>query len=278
MIETFRKNNLRCSISTTRMYSTSFSMGVRLLDKRYRKHIYSIYGFVRYADEIVDTFLNFDRKTLLNEFRDDTYKAIDRGISLNPILDSFQNTVNTCKIDLALINSFLESMEMDLNFEVYDKSQLKKYIYGSAEVVGLMCLRVFYTDDDEMYEKLKYPACKLGEAFQKINFLRDAQDDYQNKGRIYFKNIDFGNFTPDAKKEIERDIQFDFEEAFKGIVLLKPQVRMGVYLAYRYYLNLFEKIKHARPDAILKERFRVSNSKKGVLLFKAVTRNVVGVF
>jgi phytoene synthase len=278
MIETFRKNNLRCSISTTRMYSTSFSLGVRMLDKNYRKHIYSIYGFVRYADEIVDTFLNFDRKTLLNEFRDDTYKALERGISLNPILDSFQNTVNSCNIDNSLISAFLESMEMDLNFEVYDKSQLQKYIYGSAEVVGLMCLRVFYADDDEMYEKLKYPAQKLGEAFQKINFLRDAQDDYQNKGRIYFKNIDFGNFTPAAKKEIECDIQFDFEEAFKGIVLLKPQVRMGVYLAYRYYLNLFEKIKHARPDAILKKRFSVSNSKKGVLLFKAVARNAVGMF
>jgi phytoene synthase len=278
MIETFRRNNLRCSISTTRMYSTSFSLGVRMLDKNIRKHIYSIYGFVRYADEIVDTFLNFDRKTLLQEFREDTFKAIERGISLNPILDSFQNGVNTCKIDRSHINAFLDSMEMDLNFEVYDKSQLQKYIYGSAEVVGLMCLRVFYVDDDEGFEKLKYPAQKLGEAFQKINFLRDAHDDYQNKGRIYFKNIDFGNFTPEAKKEIEHDIQFDFEEAFKGIVQLKPQVRMGVYLAYRYYLNLFEKIKQARPDAILKERFSVSNSKKGILLFKALARNVVGGF
>ena len=263
-MELFRKNNLRCSINTTRLYSTSFSLGVRMLDRKYRNHIYSIYGFVRYADEIVDSFFGFDRSTLLKEFRDDTYKAIQRGISMNPILDSFQHTVNNCKIDHSLIDAFLFSMEMDLNYEIYDSVQLEKYIYGSAEVVGLMCLRVFYTDNDHEYEALKYPARKLGEAFQKVNFLRDAQDDFVNKGRIYFKNIDFGNFTADAKQKIEKEIQNDFNEAFKGIVKLKPQVRLGVYLAYRYYLNLFQKIKNARPQAILKERFRVSNSKKGV--------------
>ncbi|ASB49840.1 phytoene/squalene synthase family protein [Alkalitalea saponilacus] len=274
----YRKNNLKCSISTTRLYSTSFSLGVRMLDKEYRNHIYSIYGFVRYADEIVDTFLEHDRQTLLNEFRDDTWKAIERGISLNPILDSFQHTVNECKIDYGLITAFLDSMEMDLNYKTYTRNDLEKYIYGSAEVVGLMCLRVFYVNDDEEYNALRYPARKLGEAFQKVNFLRDAQDDYQNKGRIYFKDIDFNNFTPEAKQKIEKEIQSDFDEAFKGIVRLKPQVRLGVYLAYRYYLNLFHKIKFAKPEAILKQRYRVSNPQKGVLMFKASLRNAMGLF
>lgn len=277
-MDNYRKNNLRCSINTTRIYSTSFSLGVRLLDKRYRDHIYSIYGFVRYADEIVDTFLEHDRATLLDEFRADAWKAIERGISLNPILDSFQHTVNECRIDHALIEAFLNSMEMDLHYHRYSKEELEKYIYGSAEVVGLMCLRVFYVNDDKAYEELKYPAQKLGQAFQKVNFLRDAQDDYQNKGRVYFKNIDFSNFTPEAKQRIEAEIQSDFDEAFKGIVQLKSQVRLGVYLAYRYYLNLFFKIKYAKPEAILKQRYRVSNPQKGVLMFKASVRNAMGLF
>ena len=278
MIENFKKNNLQCSINTTRRYSTSFSLGVRLLDKKYRHHIYSIYGFVRYADEIVDTFFNYNQEVLLKEFRDDTDKAIQRGISLNPILDSFQRTVNECGIGRDLIDAFLDSMEMDLRYDVYNKEMLEKYIYGSAEVVGLMCLKVFYTNDEQKYNQLVYPARKLGEAFQKVNFLRDAQDDFENKGRIYFKNIDFKNFTPEAKKQIENDIQFDFDEAFKGIIQLNPQVRLGVYLAYRYYLNLFEKIKEAQPEAILKQRFRVSNRNKGLLMFKASLRNAVGIF
>ncbi|MDA3832873.1 MAG: phytoene/squalene synthase family protein [Spirochaetales bacterium] len=277
-MDNYRKNNLKCSINTTRIYSTSFSLGVRLLDKQYRDHIYSIYGFVRYTDEIVDTFLEYDRATLLEEFRADAWKAIERGISLNPILDSFQHTVNECRIDHALIEDFLKSMEMDLHYHRYSKSELVKYIYGSAEVVGLMCLRVFYLDDDKAYEELKYPAQKLGEAFQKVNFLRDAQADYHNKGRVYFKNIDFENFTPDAKQRIEAEIQSDFDEAFKGIVQLKSQVRLGVYLAYRYYLNLFLKIKYAKPEAILKQRYRVSNPQKGVLMFKASIRNAMGLF
>ncbi len=277
-MDNYRKNNLRCSINTTRIYSTSFSLGVRLLDKQYRDHIYSIYGFVRYADEIVDTFLEHDRATLLEEFRADAWKAIERGISLNPILDSFQHTVNECRIDHDLIEAFLNSMEMDLHYQKYTKKELEKYIYGSAEVVGLMCLRVFYVNDDKAYEELKYPAQKLGQAFQKVNFLRDAQDDYENKGRVYFKNIDFANFTPEAKQRIEAEIQSDFDEAFKGIVRLKSQVRLGVYLAYRYYLNLFIKIKFAKPEAILKQRYRVSNPQKGVLMFKASLRNAMGLF
>ncbi|HKK81446.1 MAG TPA: phytoene/squalene synthase family protein [Prolixibacteraceae bacterium] len=278
MIELFQKNNLQCSKNTTKRYSTSFSLGVRLLGKEYRDHIYSIYGFVRYADEIVDTFFGFEQDILLKEFREDTYKAIERGISLNPILDSFQRTVNQCKIDGELIDAFLDSMEMDLNHEIYDSKLLEKYIYGSAEVVGLMCLHVFYSKEPEKYNELVYPARKLGEAFQKVNFLRDAQDDFENKGRVYFKNIDFRNFTLEAKTLIENDIQFDFNEAFKGIVKLKPQARLGVYLAYRYYLNLFERIKNAPPDEILNKRFSVPNHKKGVLMFKASVRNVMGIF
>lgn len=278
MIELFRKNNLQCSKNTTKRYSTSFSLGVRLLGKAYRDHIYSIYGFVRYADEIVDTFFDYKQDELLKEFREETYKAIDRGISLNPIIDSFQRTVNQCGIEPELIDAFLDSMEMDLRHEIYDTKLLEKYIYGSAEVVGLMCLCVFYSDNPEKYNELVYPARKLGEAFQKVNFLRDAQDDFENKGRVYFKNIDFSNFTPDAKTQIENDIQFDFDEAFKGIVKLKPQARLGVYLAYRYYLNLFERIKNAPPEEILKKRFSVPNHKKGVLMFKASVRNVMGIF
>ncbi len=278
MIEKFRENNLLCSINTTKKYSTSFSLGVRMLKKEYRKHIYSIYGFVRYADEIVDTFFDFNQNELLSEFKADTYKAIERGISLNPIIDSFQRTVNECSIDKELIDAFLDSMKMDLSYEVYDSKLLEKYIYGSAEVVGLMCLRVFYSNEPEKYNELIYPARKLGEAFQKVNFLRDAHDDYENKGRVYFKNIDFSNFTPEAKTQIENDIQFDFDEAFKGIVKLKPQARLGVYLAYRYYLNLFERIKNAAPEEILKKRFSVPNHKKGVLMFKASVRNVMGIF
>jgi 15-cis-phytoene synthase len=277
-MDNYRKNNLKCSINTTRIYSTSFSLGVRLLDKQYRDHIYSIYGFVRYADEIVDTFLEHDRAALLSEFRSDTWKAIERRISLNPILDSFQHTVNECRIDHTLITAFLDSMEMDLHYKTYTRDDLEKYIYGSAEVVGLMCLRVFYVNEDEVYNELKYPARKLGEAFQKVNFLRDAQDDYQNKGRVYFKNIDFENFTSESKRMIEEEIQNDFDEAFKGIVRLKRSVRLGVYLAYRYYLNLFHKIKFAHPESILKERYRVSTPQKGVLMFKASLRNAFGLF
>ena len=167
---------------------------------------------------------------------------------------------------------------MDLHFSSYSSGELETYIYGSAEVVGLMCLRVFYVEDDAAYEALKHPARKLGEAFQKVNFLRDAQDDYQNKGRIYFKDIDFDHFTPGVKRKIEAEIQHDFNEAFKGIVQLEPQVRLGVYLAYRYYLNLFHKIKYAQPEAILKRRYRVSNPQKGILMFKASLRKAVGLF
>ena len=274
-MDLYRKNNLDCSRITTRNYSTSFSLGVRVLSSKYREGIYSIYGFVRYADEIVDTFIDQDQRTIFEEFRQETYKAIQRRFSINPIIDSFQMAVNKYGIDRELIEAFLVSMEMDLSHDVYSPELLKTYIYGSAEVVGLMCLRVFYYDEPEKYDQLKAPARKLGEAFQKVNFLRDARDDYSEKGRVYFKDIDFSNFTEETKKHLEAEIEKDFQESMEGIRKLKKQVRLGVYLAYSYYMNLLREIKNARPDEILKKRYRVSNRRKSYLLVNAYLKNAL---
>lgn len=272
-MDLYRKNNLDCSRITTRNYSTSFSLGVRLLSPIYRKGIYSIYGFVRYADEIVDTFFDQDQKTIFEEFRVETFKAIERGFSINPIIDSFQMAVHLYHIDHDLIEAFLLSMEMDLTNDVYSPELLKTYIYGSAEVVGLMCLRVFYFNEPEKYDALVVPARKLGEAFQKVNFLRDVHDDFNGKGRIYFKDIDFNHFTEETKKQLEAEIEKDFKEAMEGIRHLKKQVRLGVYLAYSYYLHLLKEIKKARPEEILKKRYRITNTKKSYLLVNAYLKN-----
>jgi len=277
-MELYRKNNLDCSRITTRNYSTSFSLGVRLLSPKYREGIYSIYGFVRYADEIVDTFFEQDQQTIFEEFRQETFKAIERKFSINLIIDSFQMAVHQYGIDLELIEAFLISMEMDLSHEVYSPELLKTYIYGSAEVVGLMCLHVFYFDEPEKYEQLVVPARKLGEAFQKVNFLRDARDDFSEKGRIYFKNIDFENFTIDTKRQLEAEIEKDFLESMEGIKQLKKQVRLGVYLAYRYYFHLLKEIQKAGPEEILKKRYRVTGTKKTILLIKAYLRNSLNIF
>jgi len=277
-MDLYRKNNLDCSKITTRNYSTSFSLGVRVLSPKYRKGIYSIYGFVRFADEIVDTFFDQDQRTIFEEFRLETFKAIDRGFSINPIIDSFQMAVHKYKIDKELIDAFLISMEMDLNHEVYSPELLQKYIYGSAEVVGLMCLRVFYSKEPEKYNELVIPARKLGEAFQKVNFLRDARDDFSEKGRIYFKDIDFDNFTEETKKQLELEIEKDFKESMEGIRQLKKQVRLGVYLAYSYYLHLLKEIKKARPEEILKKRYRITNTKKSYLLLNAYLKNALNLF
>lgn len=274
-MDLYRKNNLDCSRITTRNYSTSFSLGVRMLSPRYREGIYSIYGFVRYADEIVDTFFDQDQRTIFEEFRQETFKAIDRRFSINPIIDSFQMAVRKYSIDRELIEAFLLSMEMDLSTDVYSPELLQKYIYGSAEVVGLMCLRVFYYNEPEKYDALVAPARKLGEAFQKVNFLRDARDDYAEKGRVYFKNIDFSNFTEETKKQLEAEIERDFQESMEGIRQLKKQVRLGVYLAYIYYLHLLKEIKKARPEEILKKRYRVSNTRKSYLLVNAYLKNAL---
>lgn len=274
-MDLYRKNNLDCSRITTRNYSTSFSLGVRVLSPKYREGIYSIYGFVRYADEIVDTFFDQDQRTIFEEFRVETFKAIDRGFSINPIIDSFQMAVRKYKIDHELIEAFLLSMEMDLSNDVYSPEMLKTYIYGSAEVVGLMCLRVFYFNEPEKYDALVIPARKLGEAFQKVNFLRDVRDDFKEKGRIYFKDIDFNNFTEETKKQLEDEIEKDFQESMEGIRQLKKQVRLGVYLAYSYYLHLLKEIKKARPEEILKKRYRVSNRRKSYLLVNAYLKNAL---
>ncbi|WP_163709951.1 phytoene/squalene synthase family protein [Mangrovibacterium lignilyticum] len=276
-MELYRKNNLDCSRITTKNYSTSFSLGVRMLNPKYRTGIYSIYGFVRYADEIVDTFIEQDQRTIFDEFTRETWKAIDRGFSINPIIDSFQEAVRHFGIDHHLIKAFLKSMEMDLYENAYDPNQLETYIYGSAEVVGLMCLRVFYFDEPEKYDQLIEPARKLGAAFQKVNFLRDAQDDFENKGRIYFQDIDFNNFDLETKKQIEQEIEQDFREAYQGIKALKKEVRFGVYLAYIYYLRLFRKIRRALPVDILKQRYRVSNPKKMYLLANAYLKNAFNI-
>ena len=274
-MEIYRKNNLACSKITTRNYSTSFSLGVRLLSPKYREGIYSIYGFVRYADEIVDTFVEQDQRTIFDEFRVETFKAIERKFSINPIIDSFQMAVRKYNIDRELVDAFLLSMEMDLVHDVYSPELLKTYIYGSAEVVGLMCLRVFYFNEPEKYDQLVIPARKLGEAFQKVNFLRDARDDFNEKGRVYFKNIDFDNFTEETKKQLEAEIEKDFQESMEGIRQLKKQVRLGVYLAYSYYMHLLKEIKKARPEEILKKRYRITNTKKSYLLVNAYLKNTL---
>jgi len=251
-----------CSLITTKKYSTSFSLGIRLLHPELRQSIYSIYGFVRFADEIVDTFHDHNKKELLEEFKRDTYFAIERGISLNPILNSFQAVVNKYNIDLDLIEKFLYSMEMDLNPVSYDQDTYEKYILGSAEVVGLMCLKVFCEGDQKEFDDLRGYAMKLGSAFQKINFLRDIQADVEGLGRVYFPEVDIKQFSIIDKLKIEEDIAKDFSEGLTGIKKLPIKARMGVYLAYLYYVNLFKKIKKTDPERIMNERIRISNGHK----------------
>lgn len=276
MDKLYNKNAFDCSRITANNYSTSFSFGIKLFKRKYRPAIYAIYGFVRFADEIVDTFHDQNKKELLNNLREDTWKAIETGFSSNPILHSFQHVVNEFGIDREYIEAFLYSMEMDLEYKNYNAEEIKKYIYGSAEVVGLMCLRVFYKDRKNEFDELIYPARKLGEAFQKVNFLRDISADYFDKGRIYFPGIEFEKFTAAQKKAIEDDITFDFAEAKKGIRKLNPDVRMGVFLAYTYYLELLEKIRKTTPREILQKRYRVSNFFKMVLLVNAWGRYALG--
>lgn len=257
----------------TNRYSTSFSMGIRVFDKKFRAPIYAVYGYVRFADEIVDTFHNFPKAELLQRFREDTYRAIEEGISLNPVLHTFQQTVHQYNIEQELIDAFLDSMEMDLHFQNYEDSLYKKYIYGSAEVVGLMCLRVFCEGDNEEYERLKPSACSLGAAFQKINFLRDMKSDFDERGRVYFPGVDFRNFTNEDKIQIEADIKKDFDDAYKGIVQLPQGARFGVYLAYVYYTNLFHKIKCVTAAKVIEKRIRVNNGRKFYLLCQSALRS-----
>jgi phytoene/squalene synthetase len=258
---------------TTELYSTSFSSAIKILHKDLRAPIFNIYGFVRLADEIVDTFHQHDKAFLLADFKRQTYDAIERGISLNPILHSFQLTVNRYQIDHDLIEAFFHSMEMDLNQVNYDREKYEKYIYGSAEVVGLMCLFIFCDGNREQYDALKGYARSLGAAFQKVNFLRDLKADYVGMERLYFPGCDFNNFSQRDKEIIEEDIQRDFDHAYQGILALPPKARFGVYVAYKYYLSLFRKIKKVPPQNILQYRIRIPDHGKMLILAKAGIRS-----
>jgi 15-cis-phytoene synthase len=273
MIFLFHKVSQSCSRITTEEYSSSFSSAIRLLHKDLRKPIYNIYGFVRFADEIVDTFHDFDKASLLQQFKEETFDAIERGISLNPILHSFQMTVNQYHIDLALVHAFFKSMEMDLNRKFYDAAGYDEYIYGSAEVVGLMCLYIFCEGDAQKFAKLKPAAQALGAAFQKVNFLRDVKADLDGLDRIYFPGVDFMNFTPRMKNEIEEEIAADFNRALPGILQLPLKARFGVYVAYKYYLSLFNRIRKVAPARILNERVRIPNYRKAMILVRAGIKN-----
>lgn len=269
----FDNHSRLTSRKVTRLYSTSFYAGVKALDPAIRDDIHAVYGFVRFADEIVDTFHDFDKKTLLEEFTRDTYLAIERGISMNPILNSFQFTVNKYNIDHELIDQFLHSMRMDLGDIEYDQEKYEEYILGSAEVVGLMCLKVFVYGEEEKYQKLKPYAMKLGSAFQKINFLRDLKDDFHELGRIYFPHLDAGQLTLENKLRIEEEIQKEFDDALIGIKMLPKSSRFGVYVSYKYYTKLLKKIKQKTAQELMKERIRVSTKMKILVFAKSYLRN-----
>ncbi len=269
----YHKVSQLCSRITTEEYSTSFSSAIRLLHKDLRIPIYNIYGFVRFADEIVDTFHEYDKKELLRQFKKESYEAIEKKISLNPILHSFQLTVNDYNISPDLVEAFFNSMEMDLDNQQYDASRYQEYIYGSAEVVGLMCLYVFCEGDKELYNKLKPYAQSLGAAFQKVNFLRDVKSDYNTLNRTYFPGVDFSNFTERTKAQIEKDIAIDFKQAYEGILQLPWKARFGVYVAYKYYLSLFNKIRKTQPSQILESRIRIPNYRKAMILVRAGVKN-----
>lgn len=265
----FDELSYKISKQTTKQYSTSFSLGILALSPKIRNSIYAIYGYVRLADEIVDSFHDFDRATLLLRFREQTYQALEEKISLNPILQAFQETIHKYDIDVQLVNQFLNSMEMDLHDIDYNSDLYKEYILGSAEVVGLMCLQIFVDGNKQQYEMLKPSAMKLGSAFQKVNFLRDMKDDYQILGRSYFPNVDISDFDNSVKANIEREIQQEFKEALEGIKKLPRSARFGVYLAYRYYVSLFRKIKRTSAHKIINQRIRISNGKKFSLMMSS---------
>lgn len=273
MMSLFHKVSQTCSAITTKEYSSSFASAIKLLHKDLRNPIYNIYGLVRFADEIVDTFHAHDKKVLLREFKQATFDALDRGISLNPILHSFQLTANEYGIDRNLVEAFFKSMEMDLQEQLYTQDVYKEYIYGSAESVGLMCLYVFCEGDKERYDQLMPAARSLGSAFQKVNFLRDVKMDHEMLNRTYFPGVDFKNFTPAMKRQIEEDIALDFKKAYHGIVRLPWKAKFGVYVAYKYYFSLFNKIKKLQPSRIMDIRIRIPNYGKAMILVRAGLKN-----
>ena len=262
-----------CSVLTTKAYSTSFSLGIRFLGEQLRQPVYSIYGYVRFADEIVDTFHHKDKSTLFERFKADTNLALEEGISLNPILHAFQQVFHQYSLDKNHVDLFLQSMEWDLKRADYDRVGFEQYIVGSAEVVGLMCLKVFVNGDQSEYERLRPFAERLGAAFQKINFLRDIKADFQEMGRSYFPNLDMTSFDEQTKSIIEDEIEADFKEAYKGIIELPRSSRLGVYIAYIYYLRLFQKIRSLPSERILEERIRIPNSRKATLFVGSYLRH-----
>jgi len=262
MKKLFDELSYAVSEATTKKYSTSFSLGILALKPSIRPAIYAIYGYVRLADEIVDSFHDYNKKELLERFKIYTLEALDEGISLNPLLNSFQETVNNYNIDRSLIDKFLHSMEMDLKSVDYDSELYQEYILGSAEVVGLMCLQVFVEGNKAMFESLKPYAMKLGSAFQKVNFLRDFKDDFQILGRTYFPNIEMGVFSDRIKIQIEMEIENEFKQALIGIKKLPATSKFGVYLAYKYYWSLFQKIKNTPAEKIMDQRMRITNTHK----------------
>ena len=270
MKSVFDKISNECSRLVIKRYSTSFYFSSSLLSKSIRQDIFNIYGFVRLADEIVDTFHEFPKKELLNEFEKELWRSIDNGISLNPILNSFQHTVNKYSIPYDLISSFLDSMKMDLEKKEYDTVEdYKKYIYGSADVVGLMCLRVFVNGSENLYNELSQFAISLGSAFQKVNFLRDIKDDSNILNRVYFPNVDMDNFSEHSKKEIIEEIEEDFKNAIRGIVRLPKNSKFAVYIAYRYYFKLLKKLKKISSENIVKKRVRIHNLQKFIVIARS---------
>lgn len=264
---------ISCSKKTTREYSTSFSLGIRFLAPRFRNPVYAVYGFVRFADEIVDTFHNYNKEELLKRFWDDTHHAIKNKISLNPILHSFQQVYHQFDFDMDLVDTFLRSMEMDLEKKDYSREGYEEYILGSAEVVGLMCLKVFTDGNRDLYNELKPYAMRLGSAFQKINFLRDMHADYIQLGRAYFPGLEMEKFDSVQKKRIENEIEADFKTGYEGILKLPKDSRLGVYVAYVYYFRLFKKIKSLPPERILEERVRIPDRRKFALFLQSYLRH-----
>ena len=273
MLQLFHSASENCSRAVTKKYSTSFFSAIGFLHKDLKPHIFNIYGFVRFADEIVDTFHDYDKQLLLEEFEKDTYKAIERGISLNPILHSFQMTVNEYGISSGLIDAFFSSMKMDLNKKSYSRNEFGEYIYGSAEVVGLMCLKVFCGGKEELCQQLKSSARALGAAFQKVNFLRDLKADHEGLARMYFPGCDFNNFREADKEQIENDILEDFTAAYNGLIQLPAKARFGVYVAYKYYFSLFKKIRRMEPSLVLAKRIHIPNYYKAMIVFRAGIKN-----
>ncbi|MCI2227939.1 phytoene/squalene synthase family protein [Polaribacter sp. MSW13] len=274
MKELFDSVSNDCSKLVTKKYSTSFSLAVNMLSPKIRTDIYNIYGFVRFADEIVDTFHDYNKEELMQHFERDYYLSKKHGISLNPILNSFQQTVNRYKIPDEMVQAFLKSMKADLyKAEYQTKEEYDAYIYGSADVVGLMCLKVFVDGDEKRYEELKNAAMRLGSAFQKVNFLRDLKDDFEVLNRSYFPNINLGELDAVSKQLIIDEIEGDFDFAYKnGILKLPVEAKFGVYMAYRYYKRLLKKLKKVPSEKIMDTRIRISNPMKINLLARSYVK------